>query len=226
MGRKLPDEVLESPSELKARLAAERVGTPFLLYREGGGQQLIIPLEDRVRLTVGRGSQNDASFDWDDEVSGLHAILERLGEHWTVSDDGLSTNGTYVNGERISGRHRLRDGDLVQFGRTTVVFAAPLEAQARRTLVASRLEFRPSLSPAQLRVLVSLCRPLKEPGAYATPATNQQIADELFLSVEAVKSHLRALFGKFGIESLPQNQKRSRLVELALKSGVVSRQDL
>jgi DNA-binding CsgD family transcriptional regulator len=85
---------------------------------------------------------------------------------------------------------------------------------------------RASLSDSQRRVLVALCRPFKESSGYVTPATNQQIADELFLSVDAIKTHLRALFAKFGIEALPQNQKRARLVELALKSGVVTVREL
>ena len=38
------------------------------------------------------------------------------------------------------------------------------------------------------------------------PATNQQIADELFLSLDAVKMHLRALFHKVGIDDLPQTR--------------------
>ena len=57
--------------------------------------------------------------------------------------------------------------------------------------------------------------------AHPTAASNQQIAQELFLSVHAVKTHLRVLFHKFGIDSLPQNQKRARLVELALQLGLV-----
>jgi DNA-binding NarL/FixJ family response regulator len=75
-------------------------------------------------------------------------------------------------------------------------------------------------------VLIALCRPFKDGTGYVTPATNQEVASELFLSVDAVKTHLRSLFGKFGIEDLPQNQKRVRLVELALKSGVVTPRDL
>ncbi|MDV3205758.1 MAG: LuxR C-terminal-related transcriptional regulator, partial [Rhodococcus ruber] len=57
-------------------------------------------------------------------------------------------------------------------------------------------------------------------------ASNQDIASELFLSVDAVKTHLRALFAKFGVEDLPQNQKRVRLAELALHSGVITERDL
>jgi hypothetical protein len=36
-----------------------------------------------------------------------------------------------------------------------------------------------------------------------------------------VKTHLRVLFHKFGIEDLPQNQKRARLAEIALELGLV-----
>jgi pSer/pThr/pTyr-binding forkhead associated (FHA) protein len=156
----------------------------------------------------------------------LHAELERIGDDWTVSDDGLSRNGTHVSGERIVGKRRLRDGDVVRFGHTVATFHQPLAASGTETKIASDVLDRASLSEAQRRVLVALCRPFKESSGYVTPATNQQIADELFLSVDAIKTHLRALFAKFGIEALPQNQKRVRLVELALKSGVLTTRDL
>ena len=65
------------------------------------------------------------------------------------------------------------------------------------------------LSEGQRKVLIALCRPLKD-SAYASPATNKEIADEVHLSVDAVKSHLRIIFERFGVDELPQNQKRSR----------------
>ena len=72
--------------------------------------------------------------------------------------------------------------------------------------------------------------PLPGPSAIlagiVTPATNQQIATELFLSVEAVKTHLRALGVKFGVQDLPQNQKRTKLVERAFATGVITHHDL
>ena len=37
-------------------------------------------------------------LDWDSEISRVHAALERIGDDWTVVDDGLSHNGTYLNG--------------------------------------------------------------------------------------------------------------------------------
>jgi hypothetical protein len=77
------------------------------------------------------------------------------------------------------------------------------------------------LTDTQLGILAALSRPLAAGNRFATPATNQEIADEVFLSVDAVKGHLRTLYRKFGIEDLPHNQKRARLVELAIEGGYV-----
>jgi hypothetical protein len=77
------------------------------------------------------------------------------------------------------------------------------------------------LTDTQLAILAALCRPIAAGSKYATPATNQEIAEEVFLSVDAVKGHLRTLYRKFGVEDLPQNQKRARLVELAIEGGYV-----
>jgi Bacterial regulatory proteins, luxR family len=75
------------------------------------------------------------------------------------------------------------------------------------------------LTDTQHGILVALCRPVRGGSGFAPPATNQEIADEVFLSVDAVKAHLRTLYRKFGIEELPHNQKRARLVELVLEGG-------
>lgn len=214
-----------TPAELKQQLEAERAGQPFLLHRDGDGAQRITALAGSERVTVGRGEGTDVRLEWDSEVSRVHAELECVGGAWTVSDDGLSRNGSFVNGERIAGRRRLRDGDVLRFGATSVLYREPLGADSSATEVAADLP-EVKLSEAQKRVLVALCRPFKEGSQYATPATNQEVADELFLSVDAVKTHLRTLFEKFAVGDLPQNQKRVRLVELALKSGAISPREL
>src|SRR6202030_2444368 len=51
-------------------------------------------------------------------------------------------------------------------------------------------------------------------------------AEELVLSVEAIKTQLRALFEKFEVEPLARDAKRARLVLRALKTAVISRADL
>jgi DNA-binding CsgD family transcriptional regulator len=219
--------MVQSASDLKAQIEAARDGVPFLVYRDGQDQQQIFALAPELeRVTVGRAPSTEIQLEWDTEVSRLHAELGCIGGDWTVSDDGLSRNGTHVNGQRIVGRRRLHDGDVVRFGRTAATYREPRIANITETEVASDVPDRASLSEAQRRVLIALCRPFKDGSGYVTPATNQEVASELFLSVDAVKTHLRSLFGKFGIEDLPQNQKRVRLVELALKSGVVTPRDL
>jgi pSer/pThr/pTyr-binding forkhead associated (FHA) protein len=214
-----------SPAEIQERLSAERAGAPFLVLRDGDGRQRLLRLEGD-RLSVGRADSNGVPLPWDTEVSRLHAELERIAGEWTIIDDGLSRNGTFVNGSRVSGRARLRDGDVIRIGRTTLGYRRPdAEETVERTVVAGEPVALADLPPTQRAVLVALARPYK--GAeYATPATNQEIAGELHLSVDAVKAHLRSLFQKFGIESLPQNQKRSRLVAEAFQRGLVTQRDL
>jgi len=216
-----------TPTELRARLAAERRGHPFLVYRDESNRQCIVDLTgDTTRMTLGRSPENDVCLAWDTEVSRLHAELERVGEHWLVVDDGVSRNGTFVAEERVAGRRRLRDGDVVRLGGTAVVFRQPGSRATLTTRLSDHRDLAASVTDAQRRVLVALCRPFKGGASYATPATNPQIAAELVLSVAAVKTHLRALFKAFGIDELPQQEKRLRLVALAFSSGLVSDRDL
>jgi hypothetical protein len=75
------------------------------------------------------------------------------------------------------------------------------------------------LTQTQLGVLSALCRPISAGGPYATPATDREIADQVFLSVDAVEGHLRTIHRKFGIDDLPGDERRARLVELAIAGG-------
>jgi DNA-binding CsgD family transcriptional regulator len=204
---------------------ADRRGTPYVLYRDGGGHQRITTLGDGAdRLTLGRDVLSDIPLSWDAEVSRAHAQLERVGSQWAVVDDGLSRNGTFVNGERLHGRRRLAHGDVLRCGDTVLLFRAPLAASD--VTVAAGNAPPPVISDAQRRVLIALCRPFRDGGAFATPASNQQIAAELVVSTEAVKTHVRALFQRLGVEDLPQHHKRVRLVELAFQHGLVTPRDL
>ena len=215
------------PAELRERIEAERRGNPFLLFRDGEGRQRIVELPAGAeRMTVGRRPGNDVALPWDTEVSRLHAELERLGGEWTLADDGLSQNGSFVNGARLSGRRRLKDGDLLRFGATTVAYCSAQRGESQATVVPDDLPSPADLTEAQRRVLLALCRPFKGAEAFPTPATNQQVAEELHLSVDTVKTHLRALFAKLGVEHLPQNQKRMRLVDRAFETGLISQRDL
>jgi pSer/pThr/pTyr-binding forkhead associated (FHA) protein len=198
---------------------------PYLSRWGAQAQQRRWPLKDRV-VTLGRASCADVVIDGDPLVSRVHSTLERVAGVWTIDDNGLSRNGTFVNGRRVSGRVQLHDRDEIRVGSTVLTFCAPAEEDGVHTLICEPLPTAARLTPAQRAVLTALCRPYKDERHYRTPATNQQIADELFLSVDAVKTHLRTLFHKLGIEHLPQNQKRARLVEMALQYGLVPTHDL
>lgn len=213
-----------SPVELKARLEAERSGSAFLIVRDGARAQQIVALDRAaVPVTLGRSSAAGIRLGWDHEVSRLHAEIDCLDGQWTLSDNGLSRNGTFLNGQRVDGRKRLQDGDVLVLGATKLLFRSPRSGEATSvpTATSAGAGERPVVSEAELRVAVALCRPFTREGSFATPTTNQDIADELVISVAAVKTHLRALFARFGIKDLPQNEKRLRLVELLLRTGVV-----
>jgi pSer/pThr/pTyr-binding forkhead associated (FHA) protein len=116
---------------------AERLGDPFLSWRDSHDRQQVLSLRDGWdRVTVGRGPSCDVGLPWDTNVSRVHAELVRIGDDWAVVDDGLSTNGTFVGGERIERRRRLHDGDQLRCGDTELRFRAPFEA-ADRTNVAN-----------------------------------------------------------------------------------------
>jgi hypothetical protein len=207
-----------SPTELQELIRTERLGRPFLFLRDGDGMQRLVML-DADHLVLGRMPGNDFEIPWDPRVSGVHAHLERRAARWIIEDDGLSRNGTFVNGDRLHGQRPLRDGDVISVGDTVMGFRHP-ENEPILATVTVPVAATPEVSDAQRRVLVALCRPISgdEPSA---PATNEQIASELFLSLSAVKGHLRVLFGRFGLEEAPQNQKRLLLAERALQSMVV-----
>jgi len=216
-----------SAPELKAQIEAERAGRPFLVFRDGDEEQVILTVaEGSDELWVGRAESADLRLAWDEEVSALHAQIEVVRDECTLVDDGLSRNGSYVNGERVHGRRHLRDADAIRFGKTEVLYRRPGAGAPEATVIASEAPAAATISPAQKKVLVALCRPYKDGGKFATPATNQGIAAELHLSVDAVKTHMRALFEKLEVGDLPQNQKRVALVERALNAGAVSQRDL
>lgn len=216
---------MTGPGDAAGRWGWDGAEGPVLVYRDDTGAQRFFPLQGTATLTIGRGSGCDVRLAWDDRVSRVHAALDRVGSDWTLVDDGLSRNGTFLNGDRLTGRRRLRDGDTFVLGSTSFRFRDTSRA-TQLTKVGEQLVTAASLSPTQRQIVTALCRPYKHDDPYATPASNQQIADELFLSVDAVKTQLRLLFQKFQIEDLPQNQKRVKLVERVLGLGLVSRRDL
>jgi hypothetical protein len=196
---------LASVAELDARWQAERRGRPFLLLRDGAGRQRIVGLPDAgERVVIGREAEGGIRLDWDSEVS-------RATPCWSASPAAGRSSTTACRAtalrQRGSGagapatarrrRHPLRPGGhrLLR------------SAQPRWAGNFERPEPPPPLhiSPAQRRVLIELCRPLRD-APYAVPATNKAIAAELSLGVDAVKTHLRRLAEILSVDRLPRRR--------------------
>ena len=121
---RLPQEsMILSPQQASALLAqplARELGRLVVVrspvLESGEGYAI-----DSTALRVGRGSDNDLSLTGDDYVSGHHARFEPRRDGVYVADSG-STNGTFVNGIRLSAPRRLAPGDLVRIGETELQF--------------------------------------------------------------------------------------------------------
>jgi len=112
---------------LRDGLETERRGGAFVVFHDMGGSQHLVNLGQT--LTIGRRADNDVALAWDDEVSRRHAHIVGAAEGWALVDDE-SRNGSFLNGVRITETSPLRDGDVLRFGDTVVLFRAPVAEPA------------------------------------------------------------------------------------------------
>lgn len=173
------------------------------------------------RSTVGKAAENDVPLADDATASHLHAVLERFQAGWCVSDLG-SSNGTWVNGERIWASRRLRHGDEIRIGQTRLVFRDPLGSARAPTEAEGKA---PGLTTRERDVLLALCRPLLARDLFTEPASTRAIAEELVITQAAVKQHLANLYEKFGVAAA-DDHRRARLANEALRRGAVSLSEL
>ena len=148
-------------------------------------------------------------------------MLERFPAGWCVTDLG-SSNGTYLNGERIWAQQRLRHGDEVRIGRTRLLFRN--SADVGHTATEAELE-PPRLTKRERDVLVVLCRPLLARDLFTEPATLKEVAAALVVSEAAVKQHLAKLYDKFEVGD-ELTHRRTRLANEAIRRGAVTLGDL
>ncbi|MGM0596926.1 MAG: diguanylate cyclase [Myxococcota bacterium] len=90
---------------------------PYLIVIAGSNYGHMYTVKDEV--TIGRGHTNTISLN-ENGVSRVHCRLYALPGGEVFIEDMNSTNGTYINNEKIS-RHVLRDGDKIQIGSTTIL---------------------------------------------------------------------------------------------------------
>ncbi|SRR6266511_2564710 len=175
------------------------------------------------RVAIGAAAHNDVVISWDQTVSRLHAVFERIGEAGWVVKDLSSRNGTFVNGERIWGERPLYPGDEVRVGGTRVLFRSDEPTSEQRTTVSP--EPPPAVTPREREVLIALCRPMFSGDVFTEPASIRAIARELVVTEAAVKQHLLRLYDKFDIREQVE-RRRVRLANDALRRNVVGVADL
>jgi hypothetical protein len=195
---------------------------PTLLYVDPTGARRAVPLAGRGLVTLGRRPEADVCLPWDPEISRLHAEVLHRGGEWIVVDDGLSQNGTLVNGLAVEGRRRLVDGDQITIGRTTLTFCDPRDDDPDITLAVAQQPPMRTYSEQQQRVLDALCRPLLGDGEGVTPTSDEETAALLGLARAVVVRELDALAQSFGYGDLPLDERRVRTALTALRSGLVS----
>ncbi|MFZ8996865.1 MAG: FhaA domain-containing protein [Ilumatobacteraceae bacterium] len=88
---------------------------------------IVLPSGERIALTsdtnvIGRLTECAITIH-DGNVSRRHAQIQRAGNVFTISDLG-STNGTFLNSERLTAEHRLTDGDIIAVGPVHLRFEA------------------------------------------------------------------------------------------------------
>lgn len=192
----------------------------YLEIWEASGTRLV-PLRDEP-VTVGKSEKSIVHIDSDLSLSRVHAVFEPLGAIWCVRDLG-SKNGTQVNGRSVTGQQALHDGDEIRLSRTRLVFRSADGAADRS---ATRVGLAPpELTRREKDVLIALCRPLLEGGAFSPPADTREIANRLVVSEGAVKQHLLHLYDKFGIYGTTE-RRRVQLANEALGRGAVHVSDL
>lgn len=149
-----------------------------LVMRSGPTTGKVFPLE-AAEIIIGREASNSVSIN-DAEVSRKHAKLTLHGSAYVIQDLG-STNGTFVNGQRVTATQVLNPGDTVSFGENIALqYESVFDPNA--TMVASSKTPvtvvpvpRPAPAPAQASAPVPIIPPAPIPAPAPAPAYSGQV---------------------------------------------------
>jgi hypothetical protein len=182
-----------------------------------------------AEVPIGRALGNPIVFDHI-SVSAVHARLLSTGGEWFIEDH--SRNGTEI-AEDVAGkapdwsplraeRRRLtHPRNLIRLaGKSSALLHVELRRPAPMTDGPDHDSLLDGLSPIYIETLLALCHHKLE-DSRRPPATNQEIADQLFLSMDAVKDRISKLYRHFGIHARPR-EARNDLANRALDEGLAS----
>jgi hypothetical protein len=113
------------PADLRKQAEAKKQEMLMgVLTPEGGGPHPIVDAE----TTIGRDNTNAVAIP-DGSVSTKHARILRGPDGFEI-EDLQSRNGTFVNGEKVTGKRPLKDGDLLRLGKIILTFNLPKEEES------------------------------------------------------------------------------------------------
>jgi predicted component of type VI protein secretion system len=199
--------------ELKVMLPSVREPWPYVAWDGVSGRTVALTLCAAASpVSIGRGARMDIVLAADPAVSLLHAELTCVSGEWLLVDDGLSRNGSYVNGSAIRGRHRLRHADQMRLGHSELVFHRPREVVAIAT-------GPPGPPPhAHRTLLAKLAAPLRA-DPRALPATDTEIAYGIDAPLPLVRHALTELCLWYGLADPDHGRGRAQLAAAALSLG-------
>jgi pSer/pThr/pTyr-binding forkhead associated (FHA) protein len=149
--QRLSDTMLGVPVPRKTPPSPTAAPLASFLFRSGELKGKRLPIKVPL-VNIGRGDYNDVVIT-DPSVSTMHAKLQRREAIWILTDLG-STNGTFVEGERLTGEMPLSPGTTLKFGEVSALFEPLDEAlpapRTNRTRMMERLEVetpKPAPSP-------------------------------------------------------------------------------
>ena len=143
-----------------------------LTMRSGPNPGTVFTLEGE-QLSIGRDSSNEIAIN-DAEISRRHARLTFQGGKYVIEDMG-STNGTYVNGQRLTGQRVLKSGEVIALGEQIQLVYEAVDADAGATMVSARKAAapRPAVSaPPPAPQAYAGQVPASPPGSTAAKKTN------------------------------------------------------
>ncbi len=122
------------------------------------------------QLVIGRDSSSNIAIN-DAEVSRKHARLNFQGGKYVIEDLG-STNGTFVNGQRLSAAAVLKSGDVVSLGEQIVLLYEALSSDAGATMISHKAPARTAVGahPVAAPAPAPAPAPVPQPYAAAAPA--------------------------------------------------------
>jgi pSer/pThr/pTyr-binding forkhead associated (FHA) protein len=149
-----------------------------LVLRVGPSPGKVFPIM-KNEITIGRDINNDITIN-DSEISRRHCRLLIAGDSYVIEDLG-STNGTWINDQRLAGSHQLVSGESFRLG-DNVVLEFGLEGFDEDATVASAGSAKPAAQPTP--------PPAAVPAKPAAPPPQQQYAGQVAASPPAEKKKI------------------------------------